>query len=133
MRISNKTIIRIGEIVILIGTILLITPIHNTLSLAGFILIGFGCAPIYPCMLHETPARFGKKEAQDIMGFQMAVTYSGTTFLPPLFGFIASYAAIDILPLFILTYIVILLITSEKLNQLIKKEGRLNGVFSEQQ
>lgn len=124
MKVNNKTIIRTSEMIILAGTILLLLPVSNTFSLVGFIFIGLGCAPIYPCMLHETPVRFGREEAQSIMGFQMAVAYSGTTFLPPLFGFIVSNTSIAILPFFILAYGIVLFAASEKLNHLLKMKHR---------
>ncbi len=80
---------------------------------AGFVVIGPGCAPIYPCMLHETPNRFGAKRAPSIMGFQMAVAYIGSTFLPPAFGFIASFAGLRILPGFLLVYVTCVAAASE--------------------
>ena len=40
-------------------------------ALAGLILIGLGCAPIYPCVIHSTPAHFGADKSQAIIGVQM--------------------------------------------------------------
>jgi fucose permease len=122
MKVNNKILIRTGELTIFTGAILLLLPLPNIFSLVGFILMGLGCAPIYPCMLHETPVRFGKEDAQAIMGFQMAVAYIGSTFLPPLFGFIASNTTMTILPFFILTYIIVMLVSSEKVNLFMKKK-----------
>ena len=77
--------IRIGELTVLLGVVCLLLPLPQFVCLIGFILVGAGCAPIYPCMLHETPVRFGKEDAQSMMGFQMAVCYTGSTLLPPIF------------------------------------------------
>lgn len=82
-KVNNGTLIRMGQILALAGAILLFLPFTSVFALAGFVLVGLGLAPIFPCMLHETPARFGKKHSQTIMGYQMAVAYTGSTFLPP--------------------------------------------------
>jgi fucose permease len=116
MAVKNKTLIRGGEIMIAAGALLLILPLPRSLTLVAFIIIGLGCAPIYPSMLHETPQRFGLDNAQAVMGFQMAVAYVGSTCLPPLFGFIASNASTALLPFFILFYAAAMLLSSEKLN-----------------
>jgi hypothetical protein len=68
-------------------------------------------------MLHETPVRFGGADSQAIMGFQMAVAYIGTTFLPPFFGFLASESAISRLPAFLLAYMAVLIAGSEILRR----------------
>ncbi len=117
-RVSNGNLIRAGVLTILAGVILLLAPLPLPLSLTGFLLVGFGCAPIYPCMLHETPVRFGAKNAQALMGFQMAVAYIGSTFLPPLFGFIASATTLALLPAFLLAYVGLLLVGSERVRHL---------------
>ncbi len=120
MKISNRLLIRIGQSIALAGVLLLLLPLPNSFSLIGFILIGLGCAPIFPCMLHETPARFGKEHSQAIMGYQMAFAYTGSTFLPPLLGFIAARTTIGLLPFFLLSYIILMLISSEKIYMLMK-------------
>ena len=121
LKVSNRILIRAGQITALAGTALLLLPLPTICSLAGFILIGLGCAPIFPCMLHETPVRFGKENSQVIMGFQMAVAYTGSTFLPPLLGLVAAYTTIGILPFFVLVYIMAMLAGSEKINALINR------------
>ena len=120
MKINNRILIRTGQTMALAGAVLLLLPLPAIFSLVGFILVGLGCAPIFPCMLHETPTRFGKESSQTIMGYQMAVAYTGSTFLPPLLGWIAAQTTIGILPFFVLVYIVIMLIGSERINILIK-------------
>ncbi|KKK39053.1 MFS transporter [Mesobacillus campisalis] len=116
-KVNNVTLIRAGQIIALCGTILLLLPLPSIFALAGFMLVGFGLAPIFPCMLHETPARFGKKHSQTIMGYQMAVAYTGSTFLPPLIGFIASQSTIQTLPLCMVVFVAAMYLSTEKLNQ----------------
>ncbi|WP_419880475.1 MFS transporter [Peribacillus sp. B-H-3] len=119
---TNRTLIRMGQITALAGAILTILPLPSVFSLAGFIIVGLGLAPIFPCMLHETPARFGKQHSQTIMGYQMAVAYTGSTFMPPLLGFIASHSTMKIFPYWIFIFVGLMLLTSEKLNTLLKKK-----------
>lgn len=121
-KLSNRTLIRVGQIIALIGAIILFLPLPSIFSLVGFIIVGFGLAPIFPCMLHETPTRFGKRHSQTIMGYQMAVAYTGTTFMPPLIGFIASHSTIGIFPMCLLIFVAVMLLSSEKLNSLLNKK-----------
>ncbi|MCH6264602.1 MFS transporter [Neobacillus citreus] len=121
-KISNLTLIRMGQIIALVGAAFLFLPLPTIFSLVGFILIGLGLAPIFPCMLHETPTRFGKTHSQTIMGYQMAVAYTGSTFVPPFLGFIASQSTIGIFPICIVIFVAVMLFSSEKLNALLKKK-----------
>lgn len=122
MRLSSETLIRIGVISILVGVVLLLLPLPDQAVLAALILIGLGCAPIFPTMIHETPARFGVEDAARVIGFQMAVAYAGTTLLPPLFGFAASVVTTAALPFFLLVYTVIMLALSERVNAFMRQK-----------
>lgn len=121
LKMSNRKLIRMGQIVALVGAILLLLPFPEIWSLAGFIMVGLGLAPIFPCMLHETPTRFGKQHAQTIMGYQMAVAYTGSTFLPPLLGFMATHSTIGIFPYMIAGFIIMMLWGTERLNFVLNK------------
>lgn len=122
IRFNNQQMIRIGELTVLLGVVLLFLPLPQFVCLIGFILVGAGCAPIYPCMLHETPVRFGEEDAQSMMGFQMAICYTGSTLLPPFFGFVATEVTVGLLPVFLLVYIVIMLISSEASNRIFNRK-----------
>jgi len=100
MALNNRQMIRLGQIIIGCGIITLILPLENS-SLPGLFLIGLGCAPIYPSMLHETPQNFGREYSQAIMGIQMGSAYIGTTIMPPIFGWVTSFAGFKIFPVFI--------------------------------
>ncbi|MCC3358135.1 MFS transporter [Bacillus sp. REN16] len=126
-KMTNRTLIRTGQIIALTGAIILFLPLPTIFSLVGFIIVGLGLAPIFPCMLHETPTRFGKKHSQTIMGYQMAVAYTGTTFMPPLLGFIASYSTIGIFPISIVLFVAAMVLSSEKLNSLLKQKVLLGN------
>ncbi|RDW16074.1 MFS transporter [Oceanobacillus arenosus] len=124
---TNQTLIRAGQIIALTGAVILFLPLPSAFSLAGFIIVGLGLAPIFPCMLHETPARFGKTHSQTIMGYQMAIAYTGTTFIPPLLGFMASHLTLGIFPVCIVVFVAAMLLSSEKLNDLLKKKVSLKS------
>ncbi len=89
----------------------------------GLILIGLGCAPIYPAMLHETPNKFGKEISQKIMGIQMSVAYIGSALVPPLFGILAGVMGFEMLPFFLLALVITMYFMSEKTSQLSLEQG----------
>jgi fucose permease len=122
MKVNNKNMIRIGQILALSGTCLLLLPIQSVVQMIGLMMIGLGCAPIYPAMLHDTPNRFGKEMSQGIMGIQMAVAYVGSTFVPPLFGLFAGFVGFQWLPIFLMILIGIMIIASESLNKTMKRD-----------
>ncbi|MFB9326178.1 sugar MFS transporter [Paenibacillus aurantiacus] len=120
-KVGNRQLIRGGQLTALAGAALLLLPLPSTFALVGLIVIGLGLAPIFPCMLHETPVRFGKRHSQTIMGYQMAMAYTGSTFLPPLFGFLASAISIGVFPWFIAASAAAMLLCSEQLNVLLAR------------
>ena len=86
--------------------LLLLVPVHNpALSAVAFILVGLGCAPVYPCIIHSTPTYFGADKSQAIVGVQMAFAYVGTMLMPPLFGVIAQATTIAVLPWCLLVFV----------------------------
>lgn len=122
-RLSNKSLIRTGQITALIGTVILLLPLPSVFLMSSFVIIGLGLAPIFPCMIHETPVSFGKKHSQILIGYQMAAAYTGTTFIPPLIGLIAGRLTIGILPYIAVLLVIGMLLSSEKLNSIIGKKA----------
>ncbi len=120
IKLNNKQMIRVGQIICISGGILLSITYSSNIQLIGLICIGLGCAPIYPAMLHDTPNRFGKELSQGIMGIQMATAYVGSTFMPPLFGAISKLIGFEILPYFLLVLILLMIITTERVNKICK-------------
>ncbi|UUZ94800.1 MFS transporter [Paenibacillus sp. P25] len=120
-KVSNRHLIRAGQLTALAGAALLVLPLPPAFSLTGFMIVGLGLAPIYPCMLHETPERFGKRHAQTIMGYQMAVAYTGSTLMPPLLGFLASSLGMGLFPFYIAGSAAPMLLLTERLNVYLKR------------
>lgn len=126
LKVHNRLLIRYGQLVTIAGGVILLLPLHSSLSLLGFLLIGLGLAPIYPGLLHETPARFGRENSAQLMGYQMAVAYTGTTLIPPLFGFIAVRTSIDLFPFVVFALLSLMFLSAETVNRLLGKpiQGR---------
>ena len=120
MYLNDTQMVRFGEIVILAGVILLFVPFGNAFTLLGFALIGLGCAPVFPSLIHATPHHFGADKSQAVIGVQMASAYIGTCVLPPLFGFIADRSGISLLPAYVLLFCVLMIASHERLVRLTK-------------
>ena len=110
-RLGDSRMIFIGSTVAAAGILLTAIPVKEV-AIVGFVILGFGCAPIYPCIIHSTPIRFGEERSQSIIGIQMAAAYLGSTVMPSLFGLIANHISISLMPLYlgIFTILMILMI-----------------------
>jgi fucose permease len=117
MKLNNRQMVRMGQIIIGCGIITMVLPFGNTALFCGLFLIGLGCAPVYPSLLHETPKNFGVEYSQAIMGIQMGSAYVGTTIMPPIFGWLASYMSFGIFPVFIGIILIVMIITAEAVNR----------------
>lgn len=108
-KLGDKRSIFAGFGILLLGIILLALPIDSYIaSIVAFVVIGFGCGPIYPSIIHSTPDNFGKENSGAIIGIQMASAYVGSTFMPPLFGLLGNALCFKILPYFILFFFVLM-------------------------
>lgn len=104
-KLGDKKMIRIGIIIMAVGAIAVGIPIgSNILTLIGLVVVGLGCAPVYPCIIHATPDNFGRENSQAAIGVEMASAYIGTTVTPPLFGLIAEHISIGLYPLYIFLF-----------------------------
>ena len=117
MKLKDCQMIRMGQAIILTGIIVMILPFGKTVSLIGFSLIGLGCAPVYPCIIHSTPSHFGAERSQAIIGVQMASAYVGTCLMPPLFGLIANHISIRLLPVYLLILLALMVYMHELLER----------------
>lgn len=121
MKFSFKTIIRGGILSVFTGVLVLSLGVPVLFAL-GFLLIGLGCAPVFPGMIHETPERFGKSNAQTIIGIQMAFAYMGSTFSPAVFGVLAGKGFLPYFPAYLLVFLLILLFSTESINRKMRKK-----------
>lgn len=125
MRFSDAVMVRMGAAIIVLGLCVMVLPLGTYAALTGFILIGLGCAPVYPCMIHTTPALFGADRSQAIIGVQMASAYVGTCFMPPLFGLVANHIHVAWLPMYLLLFLLLLVFMHERLQRTAGAEIKL--------
>lgn len=85
-RFTDRQLIRAGSALAALGALLLFLPLGRLPALVGLVTVGLGCAPIYPCVIHSTPAYFGADRSQAVIGVQMASANLGTALVPPVFG-----------------------------------------------
>ena len=114
-RFRDTQLIRVGLGVMAAGTVVLLLPLGETAAMAGLILLGLGCAPVYPCIIHATPIRFGTEKSQAFIGVQMSSAYLGTTLMPPLFGLIANHISVGLYPVYMGLILLLMIIMHEKL------------------
>lgn len=123
-RIGDTQLIRWGFATVAAGVVLIALPVGtDVLALAGLVVAGLGCAPIYPAIIHSTPVNFGRRSSQAIIGIQMAAAYTGSTLAPPLFGALSTWAGTWIFPLFVAVLVALGLVMSERLNRLVARRA----------
>lgn len=111
-KLGDRKLISIGIAVMTAGVVAIALPLRSdVIALGGLVVFGFGCAPVYPAIIHSTPSRFGEANSQKIVGMQMPSAYLGTTFMPPLFG-LTSTVAMWAFPLFLGGFTLLLFVMS---------------------
>ena len=120
-RLGDEKMIKLGTYLAFFGIAVSSVPIKEV-AIVGFVLVGLGCAPIYPCIIHSTPGRFGEERSQSIIGIQMASAYFGATFMPPLFGLIAEGLSIRLMPIFLAFFVILMSTMISASDRLCKKD-----------
>lgn len=108
IRFNDSQMIRMGTVLILAGAAAFLLPLGTGTARLGLILTGLGCAPVYPSIIHSTPANFGAERSQAIIGVQMASAYIGTCLMPPLFGLIANHISPALFPPYLLAILALM-------------------------
>ncbi len=114
MKFNDESMIRLGLGIVGAGLLLVILPLSNSFALIGLVIVGLGCAPIYPCIIHSTPTHFGAKNSQAIVGVQMASAYVGNLCMPPLFGIIANHIDVALFPWYLLILLLLMILMHEQ-------------------
>ena len=117
MKITDQNMIRLGQGVIALGVLLVLLPAGQTVLFAGLVAIGLGCAPVYPCIIHETPANFGRSLSLAMTGIQMAFAYEGSCLMPPLCGLLAQYVSPALYPWYLGVLLVVMFVMAESLHR----------------
>ena len=126
MKISDQNMIRLGQAIIALGLVLILLPAGNTVLFVGLITVGLGCAPVYPCIIHETPVNFGRELSMSMTGLQMACAYVGSCLMPPLFGLLGQHISMGLYPWFMAVLLVLMFIMAESLHR--KTADRRRGL-----
>ena len=108
-KLGDNKMIYLGTGIALSGVFCIVLPFKIT-SIIGFAVIGLGCAPVYPCIIHSTPKNFGAENSQGIIGIQMASAYVGSTFMPPIFGILANHISLKLMPLYLAFFFLLLIV-----------------------
>lgn len=120
-RFGDLCMIRLGTCIAAVGIVMIAVPaLPTSAALAGCIVIGLGCAPVYPSVIHATPANFGSDKSQAIISVQMASAYVGSTFMPPLFGVLASLTGMWLMPYYIGVFFAVMILLMERTFRLTK-------------
>ena len=119
-KMSDTNLIRLGQGIIALSIAIMLLPLGPTASFVGLMLNGLGGAPVYPCIIHSTPAHFGEENSQALIGVQMASAYVGICVMPPVFGILARYITASLLPWYLAAILVVMVVMCEKLNRICK-------------
>lgn len=127
-KLGDRKMILIGTCILTCGIVSLLIPVQSSIvALVGFVVIGFGCAPIYPSIIHSTPKNFGAENSGAIIGVQMASAYVGTTFIPPLFGLLGNLIGFTIMPVYLLVFVAIMICMTELAFRITKNKKEIAG------
>ena len=102
--------VRLGLSIIAIGLALLLQNYSDVCALFGLVIVGLGCAPIYPSMIHSTPSRFGEDNSQSVIGVQMASAYVGNTLMPPFFGILVKFFDVSLFPFYTIVILILMIL-----------------------
>lgn len=116
MKIKNIKLIFMGLCTVLLGAIILLLPLPAYGALIGLLFIGFGCAPVFPGMISETPKRFDKRLSESVIAIEMTSAYIGAFIIPVLFGFLAAYISMSLIPIFVIILVSIIILSTTVLN-----------------
>ena len=105
---SNQKLLMLSVILLLIG-IITVAFGKGGILYGGFVLIGLGCAAIFPTMIHETPRRFGERNSSTIIGLQVAFGSVGITVIPPLAGVLLQDFTMNLFPIFLILFTLVLI------------------------
>ena len=114
---NDVNMIRMGQAVIALGAAAMVLPLGEATTITGLVLVGLGCAPIYPCIIHSTPDHFGAENSQALIGVQMASAYLGSLIAPPVFGLIANHISASLMPMYIAAILLLMVFMCERLNR----------------
>ena len=124
MKWKDEQMVLGGSAIVFFGIFLLFTPWSKALVLPALILIGLGCAPVYPSIIHSTPYNFGVEHSSALIGAQMAAAYVGTLIMPPLFGVLGRSFSMKLFPYYSMFLLLFMVFTYRRMLQVTRKARR---------
>ena len=118
-RLGNRRLVGLGVLLALAGATLFALPgLPPALSLAGLVLMGLGCAPVFPSLMHEAARRFPADVARTVIGRQMMAAYAGGSVIPAAFGLLATWVGLGAVMPVVVLLLIALLWTTRALDRL---------------
>jgi fucose permease len=113
-RLGNRRLIRMGIALAAFGAAVFAShAVIGQVSLAGLVLMGLGCAPVFPSLMHETAKRFPDDVARTVIGRQMTFSYAGGSVIPAAFGVLATWAGLGaVMPVVVVLLVALLGLTA---------------------
>ena len=113
-RLGNRRLIRLGIGLAAVGAAIFAShALIGQASLAGLVVMGLGCAPVFPSLMHETAKRFPENMARTVIGRQMTFAYAGGSIIPAAFGLLATWAGLGaVMPVVVVLLIALLGLTA---------------------
>jgi fucose permease len=130
IKFTDHRLIYAGIAIVSVGCLILSIPLPLNLQPACICLLGLGCAPVYPSLIHATPARFGESLSSQAISIQLAGSYIGSILMPPAFGLVAAKFTVHLWPISLSIFVGLLLlcvclldyVTHKKLNKSYARE-----------
>ena len=130
IKFTDHRLIYAGIFIVSVGCLILSIPLPLNLQPACICLLGLGCAPVYPSLIHATPARFGESLSSQAISIQLAGSYIGSILMPPAFGLVAAKFTVHLWPISLSIFVGLLLlcvclldyVTHKKLNKSYARE-----------
>jgi MFS family permease len=117
-KVGDRGMITLGMCVAVAGVVVIALPIDaHVVALVGLVLLGLGSAPVYPAIIHATPANFGDRHSHVVIGIQMAAAYLGSSLMPPVFGLVSAGTGMWIFPFYLLVLAALVIVMSRALNR----------------
>lgn len=95
---------------IIAGAVLLLCDLHLTTHLAGALVLGFSCGPVFPLLIATTPQRLGAIHTANAVGVQIASAAIGLSAIPGIVGVLAAKYGLEMIAQTLLVLAVLLVL-----------------------
>lgn len=128
IKFTDMRLVHAGIAIVVLGCLVLVLPLPLWFTPVCICLLGLGCAPVYPSLIHATPARFGEELSGRAISIQMAGSYVGSILMPPAFGLVAIKTSVIVWPVALALFVGCLLLCVCLLDYVTRK--KLHNAFA---